>query len=326
MNPRRRKLVALGSAALLAPCLVAAQVSGKVYRMGCLWFGSPSATGDFASIVLKPIRDLGYVEGINLRIDHRWAEGKEERFPRLAAELVALQPDIILCNSLNAAIKACQHATSTIPIVMSGSVSPVALGFVASLARPGGNITGVSLLTLEMIAKQVEILHAIVPKATRIAVLAANTVAAALYVKEIREAAKGFGLTILPAMVQGSGEFEQAFNLMTKQKVEAVVVFPNLYFYRKKLADLLLNARLPAIYSVGLDPDAGGLISYGANLLYVLRLTAGYVDKILKGAKPADLPVQQPTEFELVVNLKTAKALGITIPLDIMLRVDRVIE
>lgn len=327
MNPHRRKFIALGSAALLSPGMVAAQGQAKVYRVGLLLTGSPSTSGEIASKFTNGLRTLGYVEGKNITVDMRWADGKEERFPGLAAELVALRPGAIAASG-SSAIKACKEATSTIPIVMLGAGDPVGSGFVASLAQPGGNITGLSSLAVEILPKQVELLHNIVPNASRVGVLAGNNAISAHYLNKIRDAARAFSWSILPSIVERPEEFERAVTSLTRQKVDAVIVTTYPYFltHRKKLADLLLKSRLPAIYPFGLNADAGGLIAHGASYADIFERGAGYVHKILQGAKPADLPVEQPNVFELVVNLKTAKALGIAIPPVIMARVDRVIE
>ena len=327
MNANRRRLVVLGSVALISPLVVTAQRQEKIHRVGLLLTGSPSTSGEIASKFTKGLRDLGYVEGKNITLDMRWAEGKEERFPGLAAELVARRPGAIAASG-SSAIKACKEATSTIPIVMLGASDPIGSGFVASLAQPGGNITGLSALAVEILPKQVELLHNIVPNATRVGVLAGNNAISALYINKIRDAARGFGWSILRSIVERPEEFERGVTLLTRQKVDAVIVTAYPYFltHRKQLADLLLKARIPALYPFGLNADAGGLIAYGASYPDMFERGAGYVDKILKGARPADLPVEQPNVFELVVNLGTAKALGITIPPVIMARADRVIE
>lgn len=325
MNLKRRQLFALASI-LALPQLAFADQKQKMYRMGCLWGGSPGTSGDLVAILMKCINNLGYVEGKNLSISTRWAESKEERFPALAAELVALQPDVIVVSAATLAIKAAQQATKKIPIVMLGSPDPVSQGFVASLAHPGGNITGMSSMAFQMPAKQLEVLHTTLPKASRIGVLTCSDIAP--FSKDLKEAATRFGISLFTSMIQTPDEFEQGIAVLTRQKVDAVIVIPHNHFlfHRKRLSELMLAAKLPTIYANGTNPDAGGMLGYGPGYPHLFKLSASYIDKILRGAKPADLPVQQPTEFELVVNLKTAKALGIAIPPAIMVRADRVIE
>jgi len=262
--------------------------------------------------------------------DRRWAEGKIERFSSLATEIVALKPDAIVAETTAGAIAA-QRATATIPIVMVGAADPVGSGLVASLARPGGNITGVANLETELHVKGVELLHAVVPKATRIAVLMSDNPAHPLQVETIQDAAKAFGLTVLPTMARSSEEFEEAFRSMAKQKAGALIQLGGAPFSstpanRDKLVELAAKTKLPAMYRVRWFVDAGGLLSYGSNTAKTWSDAATYVDKILKGAKPADLPVEQPTKLELVINLKTAKALKLTIPQSVLLRADQVIE
>lgn len=327
MNLHRRKLVVFGATVLLSPSVTVAQKPGKVYRLACLWHTSPALSQENVAILMKSLRDLGFVEGKNLVVDTRWAEGNDERYPDLAAELVALRPDIIVAFGRNAAVRAIQRATSTVPIVFIAATNPVGAGLVKSLAQPGGNTTGISAMHSDLAAKNLEILHAIVPNATRIAVLQVNDLVGSINL-DIRKAAKDLRLTLVDVIAPTPESFEQAVALMMKQKVNAVLVLPNAFFsfHRKKLADLLLTAKLPAMYPASSNVDAGGLVSYGASVPQMYRRAADYVGKILTGAKPADMPVEQATTFELVVNLRTAKAIGITIPPSIMARADRVIE
>jgi putative ABC transport system substrate-binding protein len=279
---------------------------------------------------VRALRDLGYIEGRNIVLDRRWAEGQNERFTSLASELVALKPDAIVAETTPAAIAA-KRATATIPIVMVWPSDPVDSGLVASLARPGGNVTGVSSLQTELQGKGVELLHAVVPKATRMAALVSdNNPVHPSQLKTIQDAARGLGLTILPTMARSSEDFEEAFRSMAKQKAGALIVLGGAPFaspaQRDKLVELAAKTKLPAMYRNRWWVDAGGLMSYGVNPSEIWRLAAIYVDKILKGAKPADLPVEQPTKFEFVINLKTAKALGLTIPQSVLGRADQVIE
>jgi putative ABC transport system substrate-binding protein len=324
----------IGLAVVLALSLFPAPLIGeaqqaKVYRVGVLLQGSPPAPGSQPGSLVRTLRDLGYIEGRNIVLDRRWAEGQNERFSSLASELVALKPDAIVAESTPAAIAA-KRATATIPIVMVWPADPVDSGLVASLARPGGNVTGMSSLQTELQGKGVELLHAVVPKATRVAALVSDNPAHPSQLKTIQDAARGFGLTILPTMVRSSEDFEEAFASMAKQKAGALIVLGAAPFaspaQRDKLVELAAKTKLPAMYRNRWWVDAGGLMSYGVNPSKIWILAATYVDKILKGAKPADLPVQQPTEFELVINLKTAKALGLTIPPSVLGRADQVIE
>ena len=301
----------------------------KVYRVGVLNQGSPPAPGSQPGSLTRALRDLGYIEGRNIVVDRRWAEGKNERYSSLATDLVALKPDVIVADTTPAVIAA-KRATATIPIVMVFPSDPVGSGLVTSLARPGGNVTGVTSIETELQVKGVELLHAVVPTATRMAVLMSDNPVHPSQLKTIQGAAKSFGLTVLPTMVRSSEDFEEAFRSMVKQKAGALNVLGGPPFgaraNQEKLAELAAKAKLPTMFRDRSFVEAGGLLSYGANLLKTWRLVATYIDKILKGAKPADLPVQQPTEFELVINLKTAKALGLTIPPSVLGRADQVIE
>ena len=299
----------------------------KIYRVGMLLQASPPPPGT-PGFFGPALRDLGYIEGKNIIFDRRWVEGKNERFSSFATELVALKPDVIVAETTPGAIAA-KSATATIPIVMVFPSDPVGSGLVTSFARPGGNVTGVSSLETELQVKGVELLHAVVPTATRIAVLMSDNPVHPSQIETIQGAAKSFGLTVLPTMVRSSADFEEAFGSMAKQKAGALIVLggaPFGYGGFKTLLELAAKAKLPAMFRDRDWVDAGGLMSYGGSPAKAWRLAATYVDKILKGAKPADLPVQQPREFELVINLKTAKALGLTIPQSVLLRADRVIQ
>jgi len=319
---------AFAAAAFLVSLAAEAQ-QAKVYRVGVLSQGSPPAPGNPPGILEKALHDLGYIEGRNIVFDRRWAEGKNERFSSLATELVALKPDAIVADTTAGAI-AVKRATATIPIVMHQVSDPVGSGLVASLARPGSNVTGVANLETELHVKGVELLHAVVPKARRLAVLMSDNPVHPSQLKTIQGAAGGRGLTVLPSMVRSLEEFEGAFASMTKQNADALIVFGGAPFstpaQRDKLVELAAKTKLPTMYRGRIYVDAGGLLSYGSSGVQRLRLVAAYVDKILKGANPADLPVQQPTEFELVINLKTAKALGLTIPQSMLIRADALIQ
>ena len=301
----------------------------KVPRLGILDQDAPPTPGS-RNTFRDMMRELGYIYGQNLIVEERFAEGRNERFPSLAAELVALKPDVILADSTPGAIAA-MHATATIPIVIVNVSDPVGSGLVASLARPGGNITGVTGFPFEMAEKFVELVHVIVPKATRIAVLMSDHPVHPSHLKVIQAAAKTIGLTVLPTMARSPENFEEAFASMAKQDAQALLVlagapFDNTHREWAKIVELAARTKLPTLYTARQFAEAGGLLSFSPNRWLKWRLTAGYVDKVLKGAKPADLPVEQPSVFDLVINLKTAKALGLTIPQSILLRADEVIQ
>jgi len=277
----------------------------------------------------QALRDLGYVEGQNLVIEYRYGEGSQERLNYMAAELVRLPVDLIVAGNAPGT-RAAQHATRTIPIVMTNTPDPVGEGFVASLARPGGNTTGLSAMRTELVGKQLALLKETVPQSTRIAVLANPAQPAyTLLLNNLTVAARGLGLQLHAAELRRAEELDTAFAAMTKADANALIVLaePRLInTLRGRIVNLAAKSRLPAMYNWRTDVDAGGLMSYGPSQPEQDRSLAVYVDKILKGAKPADLPVEQPTKFELVINLKTAKALGLTIPQSLLLRADQVIE
>jgi putative ABC transport system substrate-binding protein len=315
-------------ALLIAQFAVVAQQT-KVYRLGFLLQGSPPPPGRPPVTLIKALQDLGYVEGRSVLIERRWAEGKNERFPSLVAELIALNPDVIITDTTPGAIAA-KRATATIPIVMTNVSDPVGSGIVASLARPGGNVTGVTDSGSDMAVKGVDLVHDVVPKATRIAVLMSDNPVHPAQLRDIQSGAKRIGLTVLPTMARSTEEFEEAFASMARKKAGALILLGGAPFsterQRDKLVELAARTKLPTMYPGRWWVDAGGLLSYGPNALHRSRLVANYVDKILKGAKPSDLPVQQPSELELVINMKTAKALGLTIPPLLLLRANQVIE
>ncbi|HEV2056810.1 MAG TPA: ABC transporter substrate-binding protein [Methylomirabilota bacterium] len=284
----------------------------------------------FLDAFRQGLRELGWVEGQNIVIDYRYAEGRFDRLPDLAAELVRLKVDIIVAQPLPAAAAA-KNATETIPIVMiSGGADPVGLGLIATLARPGGNVTGSSYSAGQEIGgKQLELLKKTVPKVRRVAILSnpANPGHPPM-VGELNVAARSLGVQLQLLEVRGPNEFDGAFAAMATERAGALLVLSDGMFnlHRTRLADLAARSRLPAAYGVREFVDAGGLMSYGPSLRDLYRRSAAYVDKILKGAKPADLPVEQPTKFELVINLKTAKALGLTIPPSLLQRADELIQ
>jgi putative ABC transport system substrate-binding protein len=325
----RWNLCFLAAVALLAPPLAAgAQPPPKIPRIGYLGAFTPSAGAPLLEAFRQGLRELGYVEGQNIFIDYRWAEGKPDRLPALAAELIDLKVDVIVTQS-NAAVAALQQATRTIPIVVAGMGDPIASGFVASLARPGGNITGFSNQGEEFAAKWLELHREAVPKISRVAVLAVSQTAShRTYWAEIQAAAKALKVTPQRVEVAGPDEIEQAFASLSKGRPQGLIALPHAVTIerRTQIVGLAAKNRLPSMYPFSLFVGAGGLMSYGANLADLHRRAATYVDKILKGAKPADLPVQQPTRFELVLNMKTAKSLGIKFPPSIMVRAEQVIQ
>jgi putative ABC transport system substrate-binding protein len=328
MNNRRKLLVALGAGALAAPLRSFAQQKGKVWRIGYLGATFASGVAGLMEALRAGLRDLGYVEGKNLVIEFRWAEGKYERLPELAAELVRLKVDVIVTAG-PPGILAAKSATTTIPIVMGQIGDPVALGFVASLARPGGNVTGMASFAPEVAAKRLELLKDAFPRTKQVAVLLNpdNRGNIKLAFPAMEAAAKSLKLELQQFAVRGPDEFESAFAAMAKSRVDAVVVLDDgvLLANFGPIAKLAAKMRLP---SIGLPEfaEAGGLMAYGANRRELFRRAAYFVDRILKGAKPADLPVEQATRFETVLNQKTAKALGLQFPQAVLARADRVIE
>ena len=316
---------------LAIPLAAEAQQAAKIARIGYLsnnLAGNPPAREAF----LQGLRDLGYVEGRNLVIEYRDAEGNAERLPALAAELVALKVDVIVAATGTPAVLAAKQATKAIPIVFTAAADPVTSGLVASLARPGGNVTGLSNVTPELVGKWLELLTQAVPGVSRVALLWEPGSMPERTDKDILRAAdvaaRALGVRLQVIDVRGPADFDKAFSDMTKERAGAVTVMGSTMIIseRRHLVDLAAKHRLPAVYTWRWFVDAGGLMAYGPDFADMFRRAATYVDKILKGAKPADLPVEQPTKFELVINLKTAKALGLTIPPSLLQRADQVIE
>ena len=326
---RRTFLGVITGALLAAPLVAGAQQAGKVPRIGFLSATSPSDRPRLLDAFRQGLRELGWVEGQNIVIDYRYAEGRVDRLPDLAAELVRLKVDLIVSWGTQG-VTAAKNATETIPIVMIAVRDPVGTGLIASLVRPGGNVTGVSgYAGLEIVAKQLVLLKETVPKIRRVAVLSnpANAYHQ-LAIREVNVAARSLGVQLQLLEARGPNEFDGAFAAMAKERVGALLVLSDavLNSHRTRLAELAARSRLPAAYGVRESVEAGGLMSYGPSFLDLFRRAATYVDKILKGARPGDLPVEQPTKFELVINLKIAKALGLTIPPSILQRADQVIE
>jgi ABC-type uncharacterized transport system substrate-binding protein len=327
---RRTFLTAVGGSILAAPLSGDAQQAPKVPQIGLLSLNL-APNRHLHEAFRQGLRDLGYVEGRNLVIEYRDAEGKPERLPALAAELVALKVDLIVAPSTPAA-RAARQATTTLPIVVPNMGDPVWDGLVASLARPGGNITGLTVFTLELVGKRLEQLKQAVPGLSRVAVLWQPGVFGEPTEKEMLKraevAGQALGVRLQFVEARGPDDFDQAFSDMTRARAGALTVLGSamLFNERRRLVDLATKHRLPTVFPWRQGVDAGGLMSYGPNGPDLFRRAATYVDKILKGAKPADLPVEQPTKFEVVINLRTAKALGLTIPQSILLRAEQVIE
>jgi putative ABC transport system substrate-binding protein len=305
-----------------------AQHPVKIPRIGYLARNPVSSTRARTDAFLQGLRELGYVEGKSIVIEWRSAEGQSDRLPELAAELVRRKVDVIVADA-STTTRAAKKATAEVPIVMAYDLDPVGNGFVASLARPGGNITGLSSVAPEISGKQIEILKEIVPKLSRVAVFGeSNNPGNAKRLKEVGLAAAGLGVQLQYVDINSGKDIDNAFHAARKSRADAVLVLggPNLAAHRQALTDLALKNRLPAVYSREEYVDAGGLLTYGPSITDLFRHAAVYVDKILKGAKPGDLPVEQPTKFELVINLKTAKQVGLTIPPNVLARADRVIK
>jgi ABC-type uncharacterized transport system substrate-binding protein len=313
---------------LASVCVVEAQQAKKVHRIGYLLASSPSsANAARIEAFRQGLRDLGYIEGQNLIIEYRYAEGKVDRLADLAAELVGLKVDSIFAQS-TASVQAAKKATTTVPIV-SVSGDPVGLGLVASLARPGGNVTGLTNFTSELAGKRLELLKEAVSRVSRVAVLwNPDALSSALRMRETEIAAPSLGIKLQPVAVREVNDFEHAFAALKKERADALFPLrsPLISNQVKRIVELAAKNRVPGMYDASEFPEAGGLMSYGTMLPDLDRRAAVYVDKILKGAKPAELPVEQPTKFELVINLKTAKALGLTIPQSVLYRADKVIK
>ncbi len=312
---------------LATPGAVEAQPAQHVPRLGFLSGGTPAANAARVEAFRQGLRELGYVGGHNLVIVWRYAEGQIERLPALAAELMRLEVDVIV-TAAPGPTRAAKEATATIPIVMAYDSDPVGNGFVASLAQPGGNITGLSSLAPEISGKQLELLRELVPRLSRVAVLGTFDPLYASRLHEIAHAAGALQVQLQDLDVHGPEDMERTFQEARAGRADAVLVLasPILESHRSEVAALAAKHRLPTIYHVAEFVEAGGLLSYGVSFLDLYRRAATYVDKILKGTKPADLPVEQPTKFELVINLKTAKALDLPIPPILLLQADKVIE
>ena len=317
-------------ATVLLPTTPGAQQPKKIFRIGYLAAQDAAIESERSKAIRLAVHELGYIEGQNLAIEYRYVEGKKyDRARELAAELVSLKVDLILVSGGARVIQPARNATNTIPLVMVGQgVDPVRAGFVKSLARPGGNLTGITMLTRELSGKRLELLQEALPKISRVAVLYEPGPVAALEVKDLQAAARELRLTIQTWEVRKAGEFEKVFAAISKAHPDGLyiagstLVFANL----KRTARFALKSRLASIYNGKDFVDEGGLLSYGADLGASYRRVAYYVDRILKGAKPSDLPIEQPTKFELVINLKTANQIGVKIPQKVLARADKVIR
>jgi putative ABC transport system substrate-binding protein len=310
---------------LAAPLAADAQPAGKVPRIGVLFAGSAATPG--YDTLRRGLAELGWVEGQNILIEYRYAEGRPERYPALIAELLSLKVDVLVAGGGTPGARAAKQATSTIPIVLPIVGDPVAAGLVSSLARPGGNVTGLSMQDTEISAKRVELLREVLPTVKRVAVLK-DPVAPAQDPDATQAAARALGLRLQVLSVGRPEDFPGAFEAARKAGAEALIVLASSVFnlHRQRLVDLAAENRLIAVYEHREFPYAGGLMSYGPDLADMTRRAAKYVDKILKGAKPGELPVEQPTKFDLVINLKTAKVLGLTIPPSVLARADQLIQ
>ena len=325
---KRRKFISLlGCAAAAWPVSAWGQQPAKVRRIGFLHYGSPGPSPEVDAF-RQGLRDLGYIEGKNINIEYRFASGRVELLPELAAELVRQNPDVIVTQTTAASLAA-KQATGTIPIVIAGVADAVGAGLVASIARPGGNVTGLTSISAELAGKRLELLRGVVPKASRVAVLhdpadRSNV----LILKELQAAAPALGLTLQPVEVRQLDEFEGAFVAMSRERADALFGAPGVltFEHRKTVVGLAGKSRIPTLWGHRQFVDVGGLMSYAVNFFDQCRRAATYVDQILKGAQPGDLPVQQPTKFELILNLNTARMLGVTVPATLLALADEVIE
>ena len=323
---RRDLLLLVGGAMTTAPALRAQQKAMPV--IGLLGSGTPGSTAPGVAAFREGLSETGYVEGQNVAIEYRWAEGHYDRLPALAADLVGRRVDVIAVNGGEQPARAAKNATSKIPIVFIAGGDPVGAGLVASLARPGGNLTGFTVLTAELMAKRLELVSELVPQARVIALLVNPSSSGAAQIRDVEEAARTKGVQLHILKAGAEDEFETAFASLVEARAGAVLVGPDPFFFsrREQLVAMAARHAVPAIYVRREFATAGGLISYGTSFTGTWRQVGIYVGKILKGAKPADLPVQQPTTFELVVNLKTAEAFDLTVPPSILARADEVIE
>jgi putative tryptophan/tyrosine transport system substrate-binding protein len=329
---RRREFITLLGGAAAGSCVswpltARAQQPVRLRTIGYLGSGNASVQSQLAAAFVQRLRDLGWIEGGNIAIEYRWGEGRNDRFAELAAELVGLKVDVIITSG-SAPVLAAKRLTSTIPIVFAANSDPVGSGLIASLGRPGGNVTGLSVQSADTASKQIELLREVVPSLKRLAIIAnAGAPGSMLEMTVAQTIARSLGIDAVTFALQRPEDIATAFvKIAGQQDALYVVADPLISTIRARIIGLALQARLPAIYGTGDYVDSGGLMSYGPNLPDLFRRAADFVDKILRGARPGDIPVEQPTKFDLVVNLKVAKALGLTIPETFLLRADEVIE
>jgi putative tryptophan/tyrosine transport system substrate-binding protein len=327
-NPRWLALSVMAFVLVVTGVVADAQQPKKVPHIGFLLPHSPGPDARLEAF-RQGMRELGYVEGQNLTVAYRWADGRFEKLPDLAADLIRLKVDVIVTVVTQASLAA-KKATAAIPIVMVGVSDPVGTGIVTSLARPGANITGTSSMTAEVVGKQLELLKETLPKISRTAALwnPGNPIFQAIQRRETESAAQTLGMQLQILEAQGPDDIDRAFATMAKERTRALLVLGDPVFmsHRKRIADLAAKGRLPTVSGTSEQVEAGGLMAYGPSFPDMYRRAATYVDKILKGAKPAELPVEQPTKFELVVNLKAAEQIGVSIPPNVLARADRVIK
>ncbi len=322
-------LLALGAMLFALSFPVEAQQAANMPRIGWLLEGSaPSGSAENLQAFRQGLRELGYVEGKNIALDYRAAEGKEDRLSELAAELLQLKADVIIADGASA-IRTAKKTIKTAAVIFVTSADPVATGIVASLARPGGNVTGLITLSPELLGKRLELLKEAFPKVSRVAVLTGNAgPGTKALLEEMRVTARSLGLRLQFLEIQGPNDFETAFRAATRERAGALIEMPTPIFHEneKRIVDFAISRRLPAVFHTKDFVDAGGLMSYGTHYPDLYRRLAAYVDKILKGRKPSDLPVEQPTKFEFIINLKAAKQIGLTIPPNVLARADKVIK
>lgn len=324
---RRRDFMAALGGAVAWPLAARAQHSGKLPTIGFLGAGTPSTWVQFTGAFVQRLRELGWIEGSTVAIEYRWAEGRSARYPVTTAELARLKVDVIVTGGAEAVLAA-KKATSDIPIVFAAAADPVGTGLVASLARPGGNVTGLSVQYTDLVGKRLELLRELLPGLRRLAIMAnVASPSAALEMREARRMARALALEVVSSEIRGAEDIEPAFEAF-QSRVDGLYVCsePLVVTNRTRVSALALRARLPTMHGIREHVEAGGLMSYGPNFLSMWRRAADYADKILRGARPGDIPVEQPTKFDLVVNLKTAQALGLTIPPSLLARADEVIE
>ena len=324
---RRDFITLLGGGAAAWPLAARAQQTAKLRTIGYMGANTPSTEGQRAAAFVKRLQELGWIEGRTIAIEVRWAEGRNERFAEIAAEFVRLKVDVIVTAG-TAAVVAAKRETSLIPIVFAVAGDPVGTGLVASLARPGGNVTGLSLQTTDLVGKRLELLREVVPRLSRLAIMGnVSTPLAVLEMREVQATVRTLGLEVATSEIRRAEDIAPAFDVL-KGSVDAlyVVADPLVTTNRLRINILALGARLPTMHGQRDNVEAGGLASYGANFPDLHRRAADYVDKILRGNRPGDLPVEQPTKFDLVINLITAKALGIEVPPQLLARADEVIE